>query len=317
MITRGTVVLSYTQTGYRLRRRLWDDADLAVDLSGRTCVVTGANSGLGFATVQGLLERGANVVMVCRNANRSADALALLRELYPLAALDCECCDLSDLDAVELLAQRLLARHPQIHVLVNNAGVLLHDRQVSAQGIELAFATNVLAGFLLTNRLLPALVAAAPARIIHVTSGGALTQRLNLTRLRSDDAVIFDGLRVYAQTKRAQIILNEQYGARLDGTGVTSNAMHPGWAATTGVARALPRFNRLLRRRLRSAEQGADTILWLAASPKVTTISGKLWFDRRTITPHALPWTRSSPEERERLWITCQELTRSNALGGI
>jgi dehydrogenase/reductase SDR family member 12 len=158
----------------------------------------------------------------------------------------------SDLRDVRAFAARFPADEPRLDVLVNNAGVLPAERALSADGNELALATNVLGPFLLTNLLIPLLTASAPARVINVSSGGMYTQRLHgmyTQRLHVEDLQStgerFDGLTVYARTKRAQVILTELWARRLAGTRVVVHAMHPGWVDTPGVASSLPRFHRL------------------------------------------------------------------------
>ena len=146
--------------------------------------------------------------------------------------------------------------------------------------------------------------------MIHVSSGGMYGARLDLRALQGDVAS-YDGVAAYAQTKRAQVILNElwaeRFAAELD-SAVRSEAMHPGWAATPGVATSLPRFNRLLQPLLRDAEQGADTVLWLATSELPGDRGGRFWFDRRPRRTHLWPGTRESEQTRAELWTLCERL---------
>ena len=135
------------------------------------------------------------------------------------------------------------------------------------------------------------------------------TQRLDVDDLQFERGR-FDGVVAYARTKRAQVILTELWAERLAADGITSNCMHPGWAATPGVERSLPRFHRLLGPILRTPEQGADTLVWLAAAREVADETGGLYFDRRRRRTHVLPGTRSPAEDRDRLWAVCEELAR-------
>jgi len=217
-------------------------------------------------------------------------------------------CDLSDIQSVRRFAERFSAQAERLDVLVNNAGVLAARREVSRDGIELTFATNVLGPFLLTNLLLPLLERSAPARIINVSSGGMYTQRIRVDDLHSERGE-FDGPTVYARTKRAQVILTEMGAKRLEGRGVVVHAMHPGWADTPGVETSLPRFYRLTRPLLRTPEQGADTIVWLGAADEPARSTGLFWHDRRPRPTHLLPWTRESQQEREQLWAQCAQLS--------
>jgi dehydrogenase/reductase SDR family protein 12 len=303
-----TILLSYTRIGYALRRGLWDASDLAVDMRGRTCIVTGANSGLGFVTVLRLAELGTSVTMIARNAVKGQSAQAEVIDQTGNPNVRLEVVDLSSLAAVRDFAARFLEREDRLDVLINNAGVLLPERQLSADGIELSFATNVLGPFLLTNLLLPLLEQNAPTRVVFVSSGGMYTQKLDVEDLQSERGG-FNGTVAYAQHKRAQVILTELWAERQVGSGVTVNAMHPGWVDTPGVRRSLPTFWKVMRPFLRTPPQGADTIVWLAVAPNLASESGKFWFDRRERETHKFARTVSAPEDRQRLWDECVRLS--------
>ena len=186
------------------------------------------------------------------------------------------------------LAERFAAQAPRLDVLVNNAGVLTQGRELSADGIELTLATNVIGPFLLTQLLTAELEHSAPSRIVNVSSGGMYTQKLPADDLQSERGE-FDGPTVYARTKRAEVVLTEMWAQHLAGTGVTVHAMHPGWADTAGVQSSLPRFHRVTRPLLRSADEGADTIVWLGAAAEPEDSSGGFWHDRRRRPTHLLP----------------------------
>lgn len=305
----AALVPSYCAPGFNLRRQMWNDPDLSVDMTGHVCIVTGANSGIGRATAEQLIHRGADVVMVCRNPERGQVARQELRSLAkPEQTVELELCDLSEITQVDALATRVLSKYDRIDVLINNAGVMLHSREETSDGLEKGFSTNVLSGFLLTWRLKKRLAEQAHARVIHVTSGGMYTQRLRVDDLQSQSRS-YDGVKAYAQHKRAQVILNELWVQHLPAH-VTTNCMHPGWAATPGVSRSLPRFNQLLSGVLRDSEQGADTAVYLAVSPEVRAATGGLYFDRQIRSAHVLPTTRSTDDERAALWRRCCELAR-------
>jgi dehydrogenase/reductase SDR family protein 12 len=301
-------LLGFTSMGYRWRKRNWHP--LSVSLRGRTVVVTGATSGLGRATAQQLAALGARVVLVGRDAGK---AQAARREIAAATGNDdiaVALADLSLLAEVGRLADRLLRDEPCIHVLVNNAGVLLDRRTTTAEGNETALATNLLAPFLLTQRLLPRLAACAPSRVINVSSGGMYTTGLVLDDLQYDQGT-YHGSKAYARTKRALVTLTEIWAEKLRGSGVVVNAMHPGWADTPGVANSLPGFHAVTKRFLRTADEGADTIVWLAAAPEPARVSGAFWLDRAQHLTHVVPGTLPSPQERQRLWDAMVRLTGS------
>jgi len=279
-----------------------------VSMTGKVCLVTGANSGIGKATTFGLAARGATVIMVCRSERKGRIAQLQLVEATANDSIYLELADLSSMESVRLLAERCLTTLPRIDVLIHNAGVLRPRREESVDGIEVSFATNVLAGFVLTQALEPLLKRSAPSQVLHVTSGGMYTQKLETKDLFSEKQP-YNGVRTYAQTKRAQVILNELWATRFGTCGVSSACMHPGWAATPGVATSLPRFNRLFQKVLRDSDQGADTLLWLATQGPAMSQNGRFFFDRAPRRTHLFPWTQCSPEERATLWDTCQKLS--------
>lgn len=297
----ATVVLSFDRHGYRRHARHFDAAELAVDLRGRTVLVTGANSGLGLAATRQLARLGAEVVMLCRDLSRGEAARAEVLARQPDARLELARLDVASLADVRRFAQGW--RRP-IDVLVNNAGVLPDAFTRTAEGLELTFATNVVGPFALTRALRPHL----RGRVISVSSGGLYPVRLDLRALQGEGRR-FDGVAAYAQTKRAQVVLNELWAAREPA--LTFAAMHPGWADTPAVRSSLPRFHAVTRRLLRTPDEGADTITWLAAAPRLAGVSGRFWFDRREAPVHRFPWTRESAGQRAELWALCERLAGS------
>jgi NAD(P)-dependent dehydrogenase (short-subunit alcohol dehydrogenase family) len=209
--------------------------------------------------------------------------------------------DLSSLEQVRDLADALLTDERRIDVLINNAGALITERRETAEGNELTLATNLLSHFLLTNLLIPRLAASAPARIINVSSGGMYTQRIRVRDLQSARGE-YRGSIAYARAKRGQVILTELWAERLADRGIAVHAMHPGWADTPGVEESLPLFRKITKPFLRTPEQGADTIVWLAASDEAATQSGKFWHDRRPRPTHRLKGTVEASEDRQGLW---------------
>ena len=211
--------------------------------------------------------RAHTVHILARDYDRAIRAIGRIESRLPVSGgtIKLELCDLSDLSEVRRFAEGFQARFDRLDLLVNNAGVLPEARTHTPDGVELTFATNVLGPFLLTSLLLPALLAAAPARVITVSSGGMYTARLRPEDLQLENEP-FDGARFYAHTKRAQVALNRTWAERFPADHIAFHAMHPGWVDTPGLRTSLPRFRRVMRPLLRDARQGADTAVWLGES---------------------------------------------------
>jgi dehydrogenase/reductase SDR family protein 12 len=298
------VVPSFTEVGYRARRRLFDWQELAdLRMDGRVVVLTGATSGLGLATARLLAGMGARMRLVVRDRGKGE---RLAEELGGEAAV--VVADLSDLVSVRGAVDELIRTEERIDVLINNAGALLPGRQRTADGHEMTFATMVLGPFVLTNGLVPLLERSDRGRVINVASGGMYLERLHLDDLMMEREP-YRGSVAYARAKRAQVLLTQDWAAQLRDRGIVVHAMHPGWADTPGVEASLPTFRRILGPFLRTPEQGADTIVWLAASDAAAGSTGRFWLDRSPRPIDRLPWTRASAEEREALWAACERLT--------
>jgi NAD(P)-dependent dehydrogenase (short-subunit alcohol dehydrogenase family) len=305
-VLEASVVGSFTRIGYLARQRLFDWQPLdALRLDGRTAIVTGATSGLGRTAAELLARQGATVCIVGRDPERTVRARAELAAATG-ATIEADIADLSLLAEARDFAERFAATHGRLDILVHNAGALTHDYIVTAEGNETTVATQVFAPFLLTTALLPLLEAAAPSRVIFVASGGMYTEPLDVDALDPVPGT-YDGVKAYARCKRAQVVLAGEWTRHLAGTGVTVNAMHPGWADTPGLRTALPGFSRLLGPILRTPVEGADTIAWLAAAPEVAGRSGLFFLDRRPRAVHRLRRTRRVDEAQEaaRLWQLC------------
>lgn len=301
------IVSSFDRTGFRIHALSFDPDDLAVDLSGRRCLVTGANSGIGFETALALADLGAEVVLLCRSRERGQQAVVRIAERTGSQRVSLEVVDISDLQAVAAVAERLGER--PVDVLVHNAGVLPNARVRTRDGLELCFATHVAGPHLLTRLLSDRLEKSDDARVIWVSSGGMYTRRLNLDDPTWEERVDYDGVTAYAETKRAQVVLSELWAERFRGTPVVVNAMHPGWADTPAVESSLPSFHRITKAILRTPAEGADTVVWLAACPRARRFSGRFFFDREARRTHYLPFTRESAEDRRTLWELCEDLT--------
>ena len=308
-VAEALVVPSYTRIGYDLRRRLFRWTPLKdLPMRGRVVAVTGATSGLGEVTATALAQMGARVLIVARNVGKAEATRERIAAETGRTDLAVFRADMSDLDSVRRAVTDIRTNEPALDVLINNAGSLLTERGTSADGFEMTFATMVLGPFLLTRGLLPLLHQSDDGRIITVTSGGMYTQALHLDDLQMEHEPYRGGV-AYARAKRAQMVLTRMWAAQERRSGVVAHAMHPGWADTPGIEASMPRFHRLVGRLLRTPEQGADTIVWLAAAPEAARSTGRLWLDRRPRTLDRLPGTRVSPKDARRLWETCLALT--------
>lgn len=297
-------VAGFTNLGYRLHARRFEPIDS--DLEGQTVVITGATGGLGKAAALRISSLGARTVVVGRSDEKLRQAEEEIGgDVAGYRA------DLSLMAQVRELAETLNREERRIDVLINNVGVLLPARETTSEGLEKTLATDLAGHFLLTNLLIPRLVESAPARIINVTSGGMYSEKIRPDDLESALGE-YRGPVAYARAKRGQVILTGMWAGRLGDTGVTVHAMHPGWAETSGVANSLPTFNRLMGPMLRTPDQGADTIVWLAADSEPATTSGLLWFDREPVEKHFVDRTRETVEDRRRLWKRLVELTATD-----
>jgi dehydrogenase/reductase SDR family member 12 len=306
----ATVVLSFARTGFALHGLTFRDADLDCDLSGRRCLVTGANSGIGFETALGLADLGAEVGLLCRSRERGEAAVARIREVTGNPRVWLDVLDVSSLASVRTVAARLGGE--RIDVLVHNAGTLPDRRIETAEGFELTLATHVVGPHLLTRLLRPALERSPGARVIWVSSGGMYTRRLNVSDPNWTRRP-YDGVLAYAETKRAQVVLAELWADVFGGTSVVVNAMHPGWADTPSVRTSLPVFHRVTRAILRTPAEGADTVVWLAAAPCAREWTGRFFLDRTPRRTHLLPFTRETEEERRALWQHCEAWSDAGA----
>ena len=219
---------------------------------------------------------------------------------------------MSDLRDIGARRRRENSAKAPVDVLVHNAGRACPTSAIeTADGLELTFATHVAGPHRLTAGLRKALEASDGARVIWVSSGGMLTRRLNL-RDPQWEAREYDGVLAYAETKRAQVVLAELWAEEFEGTPVCVNSMHPGWADTAGVQTSLPRFHKVTESVLRTPAEGADTVIWLAASEAAEGRSGEFFFDREAVRTHWLQSTRERPADRAALWSLCQEFEKSD-----
>lgn len=293
----------FTRYGYSRGRKLW--RPMSTDISGKHIVLTGASSGLGYSAAVSLLEAGADLTLIIRDKTKIESMQASLEQATGRCASAVELADLSLLSDVRALADTLNAQAKPIDVLINNAGALFNDFAETQEGIERSVALLLLSPWKLTELLLPLMTGHdATARVINVVSGGMYTQKLKLNQLMME-ADHYNGSVAYARAKRALTVLTELWSEQWCEDNIVVNSMHPGWADTPGVQSALPGFRRLTQRVLRSAEEGADTIVWLARASEAGLVSGKLFLDREPRTTHLQSATTESTEERMQLipWL--------------
>lgn len=296
--------LSFDRLGFQRHSIGFDPVDLEVDLYGRRCLVTGASSGIGYETALALSDLGAEVLLLCREADQGQDAVDSIREATGNRRVTLTVIDLADPASVDE-AVRQLGKDP-VDVLIHCADVLPDKRIETESGLELAFATHLAGPHRLTRGLTSALEASDDARVIWVSSGGMLTRRLNV----DDTGWVereYDGMIAYSETKRAQVVLAELWAETFNGTSVHVNSMHPGWVDTSVVRNSVPLLHRIAKPILRTPAEGADTIVWLAASPDAEGRTGRFFFDRQAVRTHWLPTTRETKEDRDRLWRICEE----------
>jgi NAD(P)-dependent dehydrogenase (short-subunit alcohol dehydrogenase family) len=277
-------------------------------MKGKTIVATGATSGIGEAAVLVLAGMGARIVLIARDEARANVTMQKLSAKAPGLDHRLHLADLSSMAEARKVGAAIAASEPRIDVLINNAGALFSNRRVTPEGLELTFALNHMAYFVLTEALRDTLVASAPARIVSTSSDAHRGMSLDFSDLQS--AKSYNGLRVYGRSKLANILFTRELARRLAGTGVTANCLHPGVVATRFGASSggwAGRLFPLLRPFFISPEKGADTIIYLASSPEVEKTTGGYFVKRKITEPSG---AARDDEAAKRLW------TESVALAG-
>lgn len=283
-------------------------APVTTSMRGKTCVITGANTGIGKAAAAALAALGAYVVMVCRNRERGEAARAEIeraaRKGGAGGGTELRIADLSVQADIRTVAKAIIDAHPRVDVLINNAGVALKQREVTIDGIERTFAVNYLAYFMLSNLLLPALLAATPSRIINVASGAHAGGRLDFANLQGER--LYRNYAMYAASKLEDVMFTYALARRLDGKGISVNSLHPGVVATE-IWRQVPILDLLSRWFMLSPEKGARTTVYLAASAEVADVTGKYF-----VKCEPAKTTLLSRDEalQEKLWNVSVELTK-------
>lgn len=277
-------------------------------MKGRVCAITGASSGLGYETALALAREGATVALLCRSAERGAQAREAIAAATGNDDLHVVRCDHANLDTVRAAAARLLERFDALHVLVNNAGLLLDRRRITVDGLEETFQVNHLGAFLLTDLLRSRLIASAPARIVTVSSVAHRAGVVDFGDLQS--LRLYDGWTVYARSKLANVLFTYELARRLEGTRVTANALHPGivrsgFGHDNGLAtRALMTVTQLPPVAV-SARRGARTQAWLACAGAVADVSGRYFVRRRARRSSPVSYDRDA---QRRLWEASESL---------
>jgi retinol dehydrogenase 14 len=280
-------------------------------MSGKTCIVTGANSGIGKETALGLAELGARVVMVCRNREKGQAALEEIRRQSRSSQVDLLIADMSSQASVRALADEIQRKYSRLDVLINNAGATSPTRKLSADGIEVTVAGNHLGPALLTALLLPLLKASAPSRIVNVSSDGHRAGRMaySASDIQYERRKYHWGS-AYSQSKLLMNAYTFELARRLDGTGVTANCLHPGLVATNlggpDMALVWKIMFGLLRPITLNAEQGAKTTLYAASDSKLAGVSGK-YFAKSKIAESS-PLSRD-PKLMAEVWLWTEKMT--------
>jgi NAD(P)-dependent dehydrogenase (short-subunit alcohol dehydrogenase family) len=288
-------------------------------VNGKTVLITGGNVGIGLETAVGLAGLGASVTIASRNTEKGARARDEIAERSGNDDVEVMALDLARFDSIRSFAADFLARHDRLDVLVNNAGVILSERRETADGFEATFGVNHLGPFLLTGLLLDRLKASAPSRIVNVASEA---HKFAIDGLKFDDLQCeghFFSYRVYGRSKLANILFTRALARRLEGTGVTANALHPGSVATgfgqDGDTRLITKATLSIARPfLLSPEAGARTSIWAASAPELDGVSGE-YFVRSRRADKKLSRAARDDAAAERLWAVSEELVASRSPG--
>ena len=288
---------------------------LNTNMQGKVCIVTGANSGIGKATALGLARLGATVVMVCRDKIKGEEAQNEIKEQSGNDTIDLMLADLTSQASIRQLAENIQQRYQQLHVLINNAGVVNLNRRETPDGFEVMLAVNYLSPFLLTNLLLEKLKASAPARIVNVSSDSHQAGYIRVDDLQSEKQYKF--MRSYGQSKLALVLFTYELARRLQGTGVTANCLHPGFVATNigqngvgKVGRSIVKF--IFSRLGISPEEGAKTSIYLASSPEIEGVTGKYF--AKSIPVRSAPISYDETLQRQ-LWEESMKLVNLQDVG--
>jgi NAD(P)-dependent dehydrogenase (short-subunit alcohol dehydrogenase family) len=255
-------------------------------MHGKTVVITGATSGIGELAARRLAAMGARIVLIARNKSRGEVAIARLRAIAPGIAHKVHYADLSKISGMRRVAAEVASEEQRIDVLINNAGAIFANRRLTEDGLEYTFALNHMAYFAVTEGLRARLTAAAPSRIVNTASAAHYGARLDFADLQSSKH--YSALDAYGRSKLCNVLFTRELARRLEGTGVTANCLHPGFVATSFGDEAggfISRFVWIAKRFAISPEKGAETLVYLASSPRVAGIAGAYFYRCRPIRP--------------------------------
>jgi len=278
-----------------------------IDMTEKVCLITGGTSGIGWVTAYELARMSAKVIVVGKNRTRGIDAVTRIQDKLGAKTVEFIQTDLSVLQEVRDLAKEFKERNQRLDVLVNNAGTNLLTRKLSADGYEMTLAVNHLSHFLLTNLLLDMLKASAPTRVINVSSGSHRRGEIKFDDLQSEKKYSF--MQVYGQSKLANVLFTYELARRLEGSGVTANAVHPGFVSTNmgrdngWFIHKMVRLVMLLKGI--SPEEGARTLVHLAISPEIKDVTGKYFYEMKSVKSSP---SSCDPETARRLWRVSEEL---------
>ena len=277
-----------------------------MSIEGKICIITGANSGIGKATAIGLAEMGATIVMLCRDKERGEMAQKDIIELTGHKNVNLFLCDLSSQEAIRKFVSEFKKKYLDLHILINNAGVMMKKGTSSIDGFEMNFAVNHLAPFLLTNLLLDTLKKSAPSRIINVSSGAHRMGKIDFDDLQSENKKP-RLMRIYGNSKLALMLFSYELNRRLENTNVTVNTVHPGVVATN-LGRHQSKFSQGFSKRFfKGPEKGAETSIYLASSPEVEGITGKYFVKKESRESSK---ESCNKEYAKRIWKISAEMTK-------
>ena len=277
-----------------------------MSMEGKICIITGANSGIGKATAIGLAMMNATIVMMCRSKERGEEVQKEIIELTGNKKVDLLLCDLSSQESIRKFVSEFKSKYQKLHILINNAGVMLSKRVISVDGFEMNFAVNYLASFLLTNLLLDVLKKSAPSRIINVSSAAHRMAKMNFDDLQSEKRK-YRLMKIYGASKLALMLFSYELSRKLEGTSVTVNTLHPG-VVNTNLGQDQSSFSQgFAKLFFKKPEKGAETSIYLASSQEVDGITGKYFAKKQQ---------KQSSEESynedyaKRLWELSTDMTQ-------